>query len=354
MRQNFDVKGGPHIGRQNLPKLREQISKQGLSGFYVPHEDEFQNEYLPEANERLAWVSGFTGSFGSAFIFRDHAVLFIDGRYTIQAAEQTDHSLFERVAIPDPGPFGWLAAQDLKESVLGYDPSLMTPNDVAAFTKAATKAGATVKAVTHNPVDLAWDDRPAQPEAMVVPHILEFAGQSSAGKRAKIAETLRADKADAAIITAPASIAWLFNIRGGDVACSPLPLGRAILRNDGGAELFLDPAKVSDGLLEHLGNEVTLRPYDELTDGLAALKSKTVSLDPGLASDWFFKTLETAGAKILRQMDPVQIPKACKNAAELEGTANAHRRDGAAITRFLHWLDTEAQSGKVTEIDAAI
>ena len=354
MRQNFDVKGGPHIGRQNLPKLREQISKQGLSGFYVPHEDEFQNEYLPEANKRLAWVSGFTGSFGSAFVFSDHAVLFIDGRYTIQAAEQTDNTLFERVAIPDPGPFGWLAAQDLKQAVLGYDPSLMTPNDVAAFAKAAAKVGATIKAVTENPVDLAWDDRPAQPEAMVVPHTLEFAGQSSAEKRAKIAETLRADKADAAIITAPASIAWLFNIRGGDVACSPLPLGRAILRHDGGAELFLDPAKVSDGLLEHLGNNVTLRPYDELTDGLTALSGQTVSLDPGLASDWFFQTLETAGAKILRQMDPVQIPKACKNAAELEGTANAHRRDGAAITRFLHWLDTEAQSGKVTEIDAAI
>ncbi|MEM1037710.1 MAG: aminopeptidase P family protein [Pseudomonadota bacterium] len=354
MRQNFDVKGGPQIGRQNLPKLRAEIATLGLDGFYVPHEDEFQNEYLPDANERLAWISGFTGSFGSAMVFSDRAVLFIDGRYTIQAAEQTDHDLFERVAIPDPGPFGWLATQSLSGTVIGYDPSLMTPNDVASISKAATKAGAQIKAVSSNPVDLAWDDRPAQPQALIVPHSLEHAGQASADKRVEIAAALRADKADAAVITAPASLAWLFNIRGGDVACSPLPLGRAILRNDGSAELFLDPIKVSDGLLEHLGNEVTVRPYNELGDGLASLKGQTVSLDPGLASAWFFQTLEDAGAAILRQMDPVQIPKACKNAAELQGTANAHRRDGAAITRFLHWLDTEGQSGKITEIDAAI
>lgn len=354
MRQNFDVKGGPQIGRQNLPKLRELMAAQGLSGFYVPHEDEFQNEYLPDANERLAWVSGFTGSFGSAMILTDRAVLFIDGRYTIQAAEQTDNALFERVAVPDPGPFGWLGAQDLKGAILGYDPALMTPNDVETFTKAAAKAGASVKAVMQNPIDLSWTDRPAQPQALVVPHAIEHAGKTSSEKRAEIAEALQADKADAAVITAPASIAWLFNVRGGDVACSPLPLGRAIVRKDGSAELFLDPVKVSDGLLEHLGNEVTVRPYDELPEGLRALKEDTVSLDPGLASAWFFQTLEDAGATILRQMDPVQLPKACKNAAELEGTANAHRRDGAAITRFLHWLDTEAQSGKVTEIDAAI
>ncbi|MEL7231427.1 MAG: aminopeptidase P family N-terminal domain-containing protein, partial [Pseudomonadota bacterium] len=312
MRQNFDVKGGPQIGRQNLPKLRSEMAKQGLDGFYVPHEDEFQNEYLPDANERLAWVSGFTGSFGSAMILTDRAALFIDGRYTIQAAEQTDHALFERVAVPDPGPFGWLAAQDLSGAVLGYDPALMTPNDVETFTKAATKAGSSVKAVIDNPLDAAWTDRPAQPKALVVPQALEFAGESSVDKRAKIARVLRADKADAAVITAPASLAWLFNIRGGDVACSPLPLGRAILKSDGCAELFLDPAKVSGGLLEHLSNEVTVRPYEDLSDGLAALKDQTVSIDPGLASAWFFQTLEDAGANILRQMDPAQIPKACK------------------------------------------
>ncbi|NQY95747.1 MAG: aminopeptidase P family protein [Henriciella sp.] len=354
MKQNFDVKGGPHIGRANLPKLRKEMAAQGLDGFYVPHEDEYQNEYLPDANERLAWVSGFTGSFGSALILKNRAAVFVDGRYTIQGADQTDPDLFECVHVPDPGAFGWLAQQDLAGQTIGYDPALMTPNDVAAFSNAAAKAGAKAKAVGDNPLDQAWTDRPPQPLQPVHPHALEFAGETAEDKRRVIAESLSADQADAAIITAPASIAWLFNIRGGDVACSPLPLARAIVRQDGSATLYMDPAKETEGLREHLGNQVTLSPLTALDDDLAAFKGQTVSLDPNLASAWFFQTLESAGANILRQQDPVMLPKACKNATELRGTAAAHRRDGAAIVRFLHWLDTDAQSGKVTEIDAAL
>jgi Xaa-Pro aminopeptidase len=354
MKQNFDVKGGPQIGRANLPKLRAELKQLALDGFYVPHEDEYQNEYLPDANERLAWVSGFTGSFGSALILKDRAALFVDGRYTIQGADQTDPDLFECVHVPDPGAFGWLGQQDLGGHVIGYDPALMTPNDVAEFAKAATKAGATAKAVSNNPLDTAWSDRPPQPQQPVHPHGLEYAGESSDDKRAAIAKALRDDQADLAVITAPASIAWLFNIRGGDVACSPLPLARAIVRSDGSATLYMDPVKETEGLREHLGNQVSLSPLTALNDGLAALKDQTVSLDPNLASAWFFQTLEAAGANVLRQQDPVALPKACKNATELSGTAAAHRRDGAAIVRFLHWLDTEAQSGTVTEIDAAL
>ncbi|MHA7900191.1 MAG: aminopeptidase P family protein [Henriciella sp.] len=354
MKQNFDVKGGPQIGRDNLPKLRQVMAAQGLDGFYVPHEDEYQNEYLPDANERLAWVSGFTGSFGSAMILTDRAALFIDGRYTIQAADQTDPALFDRVAVPDPGPFGWLAAQDLADQSIGYDPALMTPNDVAQFAQAVQKAGANIVAVSENPIDQAWQDRPAHPLQPILPHDLKFAGQAADEKRAEIAAQLRADGADAVVITSPASIAWLFNIRGGDVACSPLPLARAILRSDGSATLLMDPAKESEGLRQHLGNQVTIADLNQLEPELAGLKGQTVSLDPALASAWFFQTLEAAGARILRQQDPVLLPKACKNAAELSGTAAAHRRDGAAVTNFLHWLDTEAQSGSYTEIDAAL
>lgn len=354
MKQNFDVKGGPQIGRDNLPKLRTEMKRQNLDGFYVPHEDEYQNEYLPDANERLAWATGFTGSFGSALILANRAALFADGRYTIQAADQTDADLFERVPVPDPGPFGWLAKQDLSGQVIGYDPALMTPNDVELFDAAATKAGASTKAVTQNPVDLAWSDRPDQPAELVHAHALEFSGQTADAKRADIAASLRESGADAVIITAPASIAWLFNIRGGDVSCSPLPLARAILRDDGSATLFLDPVKESEGLREHLGNKVTLAPLDTLEASISELKSQTVSLDPALASAWFFQALENAGTDILREQDPVLLPKACKNSAELSGTAAAHRRDGAAVTRFLHWLDTEAQSGTQTEIDAAL
>jgi len=354
MRQTFDIKGGPQDGRAHLPLVREQLVAQGIDGLYVPHDDEYQNEYLPDANERLAWVSGFTGSFGSAFVFTDRAVIFADGRYTLQVADQTDPDLWEVQAVPEPGPFGWLKSQDMTGKRIGYDPKLMSPNDVAAMGTAAKAAGAELVAVTNNPIDLAWADRPDQPAALVVPHEVKFAGVAHDEKRVQIGQDLKAEKLDAAVITSPASIAWAFNIRGGDVSCTPLPLGRAILFADGSADLFLDEVKVSDALRQHLGNSVTLRPLADLEKGLADLKGKTVSVDPDVASAWFFDQLEQAGAMPVRQRDPVALPKACKNEAELAGSAAAHIRDGVALTRFLHWLDTDAQSGEITEIDAAI
>ena len=354
MRQNFDVKGGPQLGRQNLPRLRDAMTAQGLDGFYIPHEDEYQNEYLPACNDRLAWATGFTGSAGAAMVFQDKAVIFADGRYTLQVRDQTDPELIDVEGLPDPGPFGWLAKQSFKGKTLGYDPKLMTPNDLATLEESAKKAGATLKAVDTNPIDAAWDDRPAEPMAKVVPQATRYAGEDAGEKRAKIAEALKEDGADAAVVTSPASVAWAFNIRGGDVACSPLPLSRAILKDDGSADLFLDPQKTSDALREHLGNQVRLRPMEDLEPALAELKGKTVSLDPALASAWFFREIEAAGAEIVRKRDPVLLPKACKNATEIAGTEAAHIRDGAALTRFLHWLATEAQSGEVTEIDAAL
>jgi len=354
MRQTFDIKGGPQDGRAHLPLLRKELGNMGLDGFYVPHDDEYQNEYLPDANERLAWVSGFTGSFGSAFVFTDKAVIFADGRYTLQAADQTAPELWERQAIPEPGAFGWLAKQKLSGKTVGYDPRLMSPNDVTLLQAAAKKAGATLVAVEENPIDKAWADRPPQPMAEVAPHHVKYAGVAHDEKRAGIGKALEEDGIDAAVLTSPSSLAWAFNIRGGDVMCTPLPLGRAILYKDGTADLFLDEAKVSPKLRKHLGNTVTVRPLSDIEAGLGELAGKTVSLDPDLASAWFFDTVEAAGGRIVRQRDPVALPRACKNEAELKGTTAAHIRDGVALTRFLHWLDTEAQSGKVTEIEAAI
>ncbi|WP_300376168.1 aminopeptidase P family protein [Henriciella sp.] len=354
MRQNFDVKGGPQLGRNNLPRLRDAMKAQGLDGFYVPHEDEYQNEYLPACNDRLTWATGFTGSAGAAMVFQDNAVIFADGRYTLQVRDQTDPELIDIEGLPEPGPFGWLAKQSLKDKTLGYDPKLMTPNDLEALQASARKVGVTLKAVQKNPIDAAWDDRPDEPMAQVVPQKLENAGVEAGQKRTEIADALKADGAEAAVVTSPASVAWAFNIRGGDVACSPLPLSRAILKADGTADLFLDPKKTNDALREHLGNQVRLRPMEDLEPALAELKGKTISLDPALASAWFFGALEDAGASILRQPDPVLLPKACKNATEIAGTEAAHIKDGAALTRFLHWLATEGQSGEVTEIDAAL
>lgn len=355
MKQNFDVRGGPALGRANLPLLRQQMRADGLALLYVPHEDEYNNEYLPEAYQRLAWATGFTGSAGCAVIGLDEATVFVDGRYTLQVADQLDTNLFDiEVVIQPANPFGWIAAQGLTGKTVGYDPKLSSPNDVAELTSAVAKAGGTLKALAANPIDAAWADQPGAPLAPVVPQALEHAGVSAADKRADIAAALKADKADAAIITAPASIAWAFNVRGGDVMCTPLPLGRAILHSDASADLFLAEAKVSDGLREHLGNGVRLHPIEALETELAGLKGKTVSLDPDVASAWFFETLEAAGATILPVQDPCALPKACKNTTEIAGTQAAHIRDGAALTRFLHWLATEAQSGEITEIDAAI
>lgn len=354
MRQTFDIKGGPQDGRTHLPLLRRELATQGLDGLYVPHDDEYQNEYLPDANERLAWATGFTGSFGSAFVFTDKAVLFADGRYTLQAADQTDPALVNVEGIPDPGAFGWLAKQSLAGKRVGYDPRLMSPNDVAALGAAAAKAGCVLVAVTENPIDKAWKGRPPQPMEKVVPHAVKHAGAAHTDKLDAVGVQLAKDGADAAVLTSPASLAWAFNIRGGDVSCTPLPLGRAILYADGSAELFIDEAKTDGALRRHLGNTVTLRPLSQLEDGLASLSGKTVSLDPDVASAWFFDRLAASGAKILRQRDPVALPRACKNAAEIKGTTAAHARDGVALTRFLHWLDTEAQSGEVTEIDTVM
>ena len=354
MKQSFDIRGGADMGRRNLPLLRTQLAAQGIDFFYLPHEDEYQNEYLPDNAQRLTWATGFTGSAGCAVIGLETAAVFVDGRYTLQAADQLDADLFDTFGFPEPGPFAWLTSADLTGKTVAYDPQLVSPNDLAALEHAVTRAGGTLRATEPNPLDTAWTDRPAAPMAPVAPQPLEFVGVSAAEKRAQLAEQLRMDGADAAVITSPASLAWAFNIRGGDVMCTPLPLGRAILHTDGTADLFLAEAKTSPTLLEHLGNGVRLHPIDALERELGGLAGKKVSLDPSVASAWFFNTLERSGADILRAADPCALPKACKNAAELAGTRAAHIRDGAALTRFLHWLDTDAQSGEVTEIDAVI
>lgn len=348
------MKGGPNVAPASLPKLRAAMCDLGLDGLYVPHEDEYQNEYLPDANERLAWATGFTGSAGASWIFKDRAVLFIDGRYTLQGTDQAPAPLFEHVAMPDPGPFAWLETQALDGMVLGFDPKLVAPNAAKQLSDACQRTGARLVALDRNPIDIAWADRPSLPSAKIVAHPIERSGKASAEKRADIAETLRARGAGAAVLTAPASIAWLFNIRGGDVARSPLPLSQAIVRANGSADLYVDPRKVDDALRAHLGNGVSVVDEAAFADGLAGLSNKTVSVDPDTASAWVFNTLEQGGADLLRAPDPVLLPKACKNEVELAGTRAAHLRDGVAVTRFLHWLDTEAQSGTITEIDAAL
>jgi Xaa-Pro aminopeptidase len=352
MFQSFEVRGGPQQGRAALPAIRAEMAKAGLDGLYVPHEDEWQNEYLPECAERLAFATGFTGSAGSAIIMSGSAHLFVDGRYTQQGAEQTDPELFEQHDLVTLGPAGWLR-QSAPEGVrVGYDPRLVPPDALARLEAAASVRRVQLVPCQPSPLDLAWTMRPAEPEALIVPHPEEFSGESSASKRAKIAERMRADGRAAAVLTAPAALAWLFNIRGGDVTRTPLPLGSALLRQDGTATLFVKPGKVTPDLRAFLGNEVAIAADTDFEAALAGLAGQSVLVDPGLSSAAVFGALETAGATIVRGQDPTVLPRATKNPVELAGTRRAHRRDGAALSRFLHWLDVSASGGQLTEIAA--
>ena len=341
MRQTFDETTDPSFGAKHLPLLRARMADQGLDGFLIPHEDEHQNEYLPDANERLAWATGFTGSAGAAVVFQDRASLFTDGRYTVQVRAQTDPALFERRDLNDVAAYLETAQ---KGAVIGYDPRLHSPDALVALKRAAQKVGAELKPVEVNPLDQAWGEaRPAQPTAPVVPHPDAYSGEPHAEKRARIARAVAEAGADVVLLTAPSSIAWLFNVRGGDVIRSPLPIGQALLATDGTARLFLDPAKVTNELPQWLGDAVRIEATERLAEALDGLGGQKVMVDPALSSAWYFDRLEQAGATVVRAMDPCAIPRAAKNAVEIEGSRRAHIRDGAALARFLHWVDTTAQ-----------
>ncbi len=339
--------------KARLDALRAEMARQGLDGFIVPHADEFQNEYLPPSAERLAWITGFTGSAGIAVILKDKAAAFTDGRYTIQIREQVDGDQFDIRHITDEPPKDWVAEHLGEAGRLGYDPWLQTERALEVWRKAAEKAGGELVPVEHNPLDAVWTDRPAAPAAPIAPHGEQFAGESSAAKRERVAKSLAEAGADSAVITAPDSIAWLLNIRGGDVAHTPLPLSFAILYVTGRVEWFVDPAKVGPELAAHLGDEVTVRGADEFEPALWALGNNRVLADPAGTAALVFERLGKAGAQIVRADDPCQLPKACKNNVEIEGARAAHRRDGAALTRFLAWLGEHAPKGGVGEIAAA-
>jgi Xaa-Pro aminopeptidase len=352
MRQTFDDHADPSFGAKHLPLIRAEMAKQGLDGFVIPHEDEHQNEYLPDANERLAWATGFTGSAGAAVVLAQAAAVFVDGRYTLQAQTQTDPELFERRDLMDSGVCAYLETAAKAGQVIGYDARLHSPDALAPLKAAAARAGATLKPVGSNPVDAAWGQaRPPQPQAPVTPHTLAYAGEDSAEKRQRVGEEIAKCGADVALITAPASIAWLYNVRGGDVIRSPLPLGQTLIQSDGRARLFLDPAKTSPELRAWLGNSVSLETPEALGPAIAELKGQRVLVDPAQASAWYFAELEAAGAVVVRAADPCALPRAAKNPVEVQGARNAHLRDATALARFLYWLATEAQASPPDELE---
>src|SRR5215471_14822542 len=340
----------PRLARVAL--LREELARRGLAGFIVPRADEYQGEYVPARGQRLAWLTGFTGSAGMAIVLTNRAAIFVDGRYTLQVAAQVDTAIFETRHLVDEPAAQWLGDAVASGDVIGYDPWLHTPQEVERFRAAVERAGGRLQTVDDNPLDKVWPGRPAAPLAPVVPHADAFAGESAEAKRTRIGGALGDSGIAAAVLTMPELIAWLLNIRGGDVSHTPLPLSYAILRQDGSVTLFIDHRKLTPDLNRHLGNTVTIEPQERLGPALDALAAEggRVQADPATAASWVFDRLGKAGAQIHRAADPCLLPKACKNPIEINGTRAAHRRDGAALTRFLAWLAREAPKGGLREI----
>src|SRR5438477_3770841 len=336
-------------------ELRAELARRGVHGFLIPRADEHQGEYVPARARRLTWLTGFTGSAGLAVVLSETAAIFVDGRYTLQAEAEVDGATFERRHLIDEPPPGWIAANLKSGQALGYDPWLHTVSEVERLRAAAEQAGGSLKPLESNPVDAIWRDQPPAPLAPVVPHDVRFAGETAETKRRIVAEGLARERIDAAVITAPDSIAWLLNIRGGDVPHTPLPLSFALIASDGTVELFIDRRKLTPAVFPHLGNGVSVREPAEFGPALQALGTvhRRVQADPASAAAWIFERLQSAGADIRRGADPCLVPKASKNTAELEGTRAAHRRDGAALARFFAWLSREAPKGTLREIAAS-
>lgn len=338
-----------------LKDLRAELKRRTLDGFIIPRSDEHQGEDVPACSDRLLWLTGFSGSAGMAVVTSDHAAIFIDGRYTLQVRDEVPGDLFEYQHLITEPATAWIERKAGSGQRIGYDPWLMTHNQVARFRKAVVGVGAELVAQDSNPVDAIWKDRPAPPKAAIVPHDIQFTGRNSADKRAGIAATLTEAGHDAAILAAPDSIAWLLNVRGGDLPNAPQPLSFAIMYNDGRVDWFVDPDKPADGLGQFLGTDVVRAAPSAFGSALDQLgkAGATVGLNGDSEPDWVVERLRGAGAVVEFGADPCALPKAIKTDVEVDGTRNAHHRDGIAMVRILHWLDSIVETQDVTELEVA-
>ncbi|MDE0052180.1 MAG: aminopeptidase P family protein [Rhodospirillales bacterium] len=336
-----------------LAALRGELARRGLDGFVVPLSDEHQGEYVARRSQRLAWLTGFTGSAGMAIVLAERAALFVDGRYTLQAAAQVDGSLYEHRHVSEEPADAWLREHLATGATLGYDPALHGAQGRDRLAAPCETVGARLVPCAENPVDALWEDQPPPPLGPIAPHPVRFAGRDAGEKRQAIAARLAEKGAEAAVLSAPDSIAWLLNVRGADVANSPLPHSFAIVHGEGAVDWFVDRRKLLPEVPAHLGNSVRVLAPDALAgalDGLAEA-GKAVMVDGAATPVWMVDRLAEGGARVIRGDDPCALPKACKNEAELAGIRAAHRRDGAALTRFLAWL-AAAPPNSVTELEA--
>lgn len=341
------------VHASRLSALRSQIASDGFDGFIVPISDEHLSEYVGAYAQRLAWLTAFGGSAGSAAVLAEKAAIFVDGRYAVQVRDQVDGALYDYVDVPQSNMAQWLTQNVKAGDRIAYDPWVHSIDWAQHLGAVLAAAGASLIPAKSNPIDAVWDDQPQRSLDALVVHPESYAGQNAAEKRQIIADWLNQENLDTAVISALDSVAWTFNIRGTDVQHTPVGLSFALLHKDATADLFLAPEKMTDAVRAHLGNSVRVHDRAEFSAALAGLAGQKVAVDPERAVAAIFTTLEDAGAQIVRRRDPSVLPKAVKNAVELAGTRAAHVRDGVAVSRFLKWMDDNAPKGGLDELSAA-
>ena len=352
--QTFEDATSPDQGTRRVPLLQQELVRRGFDGFVIPRGDEHQSEYVPPSADRLTWLTGFTGSAGTAIVLAGEAAIVVDGRYTLQASSQVDTSTIAVVPMAETNVEAWIAAHLRPGQVLAYDPWLHTAKGVTDLEGAVAKAGATLAAIDGNPLDAVWDDRPAPPVGPISLHPEALAGESAASKIARLQAALAAQRLDSLVVSDPHNIAWLFNLRGSDIPHTPIALGYGIVPASGRPTLFLDPAKLSDAVSHTLAEAAILAAPASLPQALDRLGREPgkVRIDAATGAKALSNAIEAAGGAPDRGNDPITVLKAVKNAAEIAGARAAQMRDGAAVTRFLHWLHGEAPTGRIGEIDA--
>src|SRR5450432_3921050 len=351
--QTFEEPEGGVALTARLAAFREELARRKLTGFVIPRADQQQNEYVAPSEERLAWLTGFTGSAGMAMVLTQAAAVFVDGRYTLQAAKQVDAKAWSVEPLADPPPESWLSRHLTPGDRLGFDPWLHTSAAAERLAAACARAGAELVAVDSNPLDSVWTERPPPPLGPVAVHGTPFSGETEPDKLRRIHLEIAKLGVDALVLSDSHAVAWTFNIRGADVSHTPLPLSYALVPKDGRPTVFIDHRKLSNSARDHLEQTADVAEPDALTPRLTELAQHgaSIALDSATAADALSRLIVASGGKAVRDNDPVSVLKAVKNATEIEGARRAHRRDAVALARFLAWIDREAPAGALTEID---
>lgn len=352
--QTFEDRSARAASAAHVAALRAELARRGLDGVIVPRADRYQNEYVPPCAERLAWLTGFTGSAGAAIVLTDRAVIFVDGRYTVQAREEVDATIFSVEHLVERPPTAWIEANLPAGAKLGYSPWLHTVDGAERLAKACAAANAHLVPLADNPIDRLWSDRPSPPLGAVVLHDVRYAGEDAAAKLARIREELAKLRADVLVVSDAQAVAWTFNIRGSDLPHTPVALAFALVPREGRPSLYVDGRKLGNDVRHRIEELADVRAPSDFERDLAALgkAERTLRLDPAVTVDAIARLVTHNGGGIARGGDPILPMKAVKNTTEIAGARAAQRRDGAAVTRFLAWLEREAPAGALTEIDA--